>query len=500
MSTTADICLVLESTYPYIRGGVSSWVHQLISGLPQFSFALYFIGSRRQEYGEQAYSLPDNVLDLKELYLFDFPSGIRPKTRRGNKADFVEIEKLHQLFRSGRGPGNDELSLLHDMITTQGLSPLKDFLFSMQAWEKIRQDFFNHSGHPSFNEYFWLVRNLHLPIFALGKSVPTVPDAQLYHSISTGYAGFMGALLKKRDNKPYIISEHGIYTKERKIDLAQAAWIAEKENLFKTGMDAQVGYLRNLSIHFFEALGKVAYQAADSIIALSNANRDKQVEYGASPEKTHIISNGINRERFLYMRKDRPDTPPPILGFIGRVVPIKDVKTFIRSIRILCNYLPEAEGWIIGPEDEDQEYAAECKTLVDNLELKNNVTFFGFQRIDEFLPKLGLMVMTSISEGQPLVILEAFASGLPVVASDVGFCKGMILGDAEEDRLIGAGGRITPIADPSATANACLELLSDPEKWQEAKRVAELRVDRFYDESLLYQQYQNLYTQALDQQ
>jgi glycosyltransferase involved in cell wall biosynthesis len=56
-----------------------------------------------------------------------------------------------------------------------------------------------------------------------------------------------------------------------------------------------------------------------------------------------------------------------VLCLIGRVVPIKDIKTFIRAMRRVVNQMPEAEGWIAGPEDEDPAYAEECQNLVRSL-------------------------------------------------------------------------------------------------------------------------------------
>ena len=57
----ADVGLLLEGTYPYVSGGVSSWVHQIINGFPDLTFAICFLGSRRQDYGEKKFQLPSNV-------------------------------------------------------------------------------------------------------------------------------------------------------------------------------------------------------------------------------------------------------------------------------------------------------------------------------------------------------------------------------------------------------------------------------------------------------
>ncbi|MGC3292782.1 GT4 family glycosyltransferase PelF, partial [Pseudomonas aeruginosa] len=83
----------------------------------------------------------------------------------------------------------------------------------------------------------------------------------------------------------------------------------------------------------------------------------------------------------------------PVVGQVGRVVPIKDVKTFIRAMRGEVSAMPEAEGWIVGPEVEDPDYASECRSLVASLGLQDMVKFLRFRRIGEVLPQLGLMVL-----------------------------------------------------------------------------------------------------------
>src|SRR5437867_12747995 len=67
-SSRADVCLVLEGTYPYVSGGVSSWVHDLIRSLPDLRFALVHIGPKRGTYTGKRYTLPDNVVLLSDLY------------------------------------------------------------------------------------------------------------------------------------------------------------------------------------------------------------------------------------------------------------------------------------------------------------------------------------------------------------------------------------------------------------------------------------------------
>lgn len=295
-----------------------------------------------------------------------------------------------------------------------------------------------------------------------------------------------------------MLTEHGIYTKERKIDLAQATWIHDHNDDVCNTLHDEMGYIRGLWIKFYEQIGRMAYAQASPIVSLYEGNRLRQIADGALAEKTLVITNGINLQRYQAALEKRPEGIPPILGLIGRVVPIKDIKTFIRTLRMLVNERSDAQGWIVGPEDEDPSYVNECKELVVTLGLTNHVKFLGFQNVSEILPQLGLMVLTSISEALPLVVLEAFASGVPCLATDVGSCRELIEGSSEEDRALGSAGSVVFIADPEGAAKAALELLNNAARWRAAQQAGLERVKRYYDDKLMFSSYRKLYVKALN--
>jgi glycosyltransferase involved in cell wall biosynthesis len=125
------------------------------------------------------------------------------------------------------------------------------------------------------------------------------------------------------------------------------------------------------------------------------------------------------------------------------------------------------------------------------------VKFLGFQKIEDVLPKAGVLVLSSISEGLPLVLLEGFAAGVPAVATDVGSCRQLMHGLPGEDAAIGAAGRIIGIADPEALAAAALELLGNPAAWREAQAAGIARVERYYSQERLFAEYRALYAKGL---
>jgi glycosyltransferase involved in cell wall biosynthesis len=98
-----------------------------------------------------------------------------------------------------------------------------------------------------------------------------------------------------------------------------------------------------------------------------------------------------------------------------------------------------------------------------------------------------------------LVLLEAFASGLPVVTTDVGACREIIEGNSDEDRALGCAGIVTPIADPEATAEAVVTLLSDENRWHAATKAGLDRLEKYYTQSGMLDSYKKVYDNALMQ-
>ncbi len=495
----ADVALLLEGTYPMVSGGVSSWVHQIIQGLPEITFALYFIGSSPDAYGKLKYDLPANVVHLERHYLSTALESGSPKSFRSCPAAYQRSSQLHDYLRQPKQglPGDLIQAFFKELGGPTGLTR-SNFLRSKESWDQIVDNYRQHCTDPSFVDYFWTIRSMHTPLFFLADLARGIRPCKAFHSISTGYAGFVGAMLRHLHARPLILTEHGIYTKERKIDLFQAPWIRDTAEVFSDQLTDDIGYLRRLWIRFFEGLGRIIYDAADPIVSLFEANRERQIADGASRERTHVIPNGVDVARFAALRSKRTDPSPPIVGLIGRIVRIKDIQTFIRAMRLVCSRIPAAEGWIIGPEDENAEYAEECKDLVRQLGLENRVKFLGFRRPEELLPQIALLCLTSISEGLPLVLLEGFASGVPAVTTDVGSCAQLIRGIDEPDQALGEAGALVSIANPQDTAAAIVGLLQDPRAWKSAQSAAIARVEKFYTQGQMLERYRDIYRQAID--
>lgn len=509
----ANICLLLEGTFPYVRGGVSSWVKQMIEGMPELSFSIVYLGADASSHGKPSYELPVNVVHLETHYLLDSlpleedSSGILERlkaycggfSKQHSSSDNYQLNSnLHTELRDTNGRlGSNVAEQFTALLTAKDSISENDLLQGRRAWETIREKYQEAPEGLDFNHFFWTVRSMHSPLFILADIARNAPSADVYHSVSTGYAGFLGSMLKHATGKPYIISEHGIYTKERELDLAQVDWIPQDLDPFKVGLNDNMSYLRSVWIRFFGSLGRMSYSSANHVFTLYEGNRKRQIADGAVEDKLTIIPNGVNVRRFVPSRRPEGAAIPQVLALIGRVVPIKDIKNFIRAMGIVRTQLPVAEGWLFGPEDEDETYTRECKMLVESLGLSHVVKFKGFGKPEEIFPAVGLSVLTSVSEGQPLVVLEGYAAGIPAVTTDVGSCRELIEGVSDEDRQIGSAGAVVPIANPAAFAEAAVALLSDEQRWARASKAAIQRVETYYDDVEMIRRYRDVYAQQM---
>lgn len=495
-SEEADILLLLEGTFPYVSGGVSSWINTLLQKFPNYKFAIVFLGSQQSDYTGFKYKLPANVVHFEAHFLFDPNEHYIPIETKPDKESFDRLTSVHDQFKNIEATDFCILGkALKESLIDKDQASIKDFLFSRQSWDYITESYRKNCPQISFLDYFWLVRNMHIPLYKVLSLINRLPKVKVVHSISTGYAGFLGSLLHHKYHYPFILTEHGIYVKERKIDLLQGQWTAVG-NFVQQRETITQQYMTDQWINFFIILARFCYAAADPVISLFSDCQKRQIQDGASEAKTMIVPNGVNVTRDPPSKKS-PASNNPVIGLIGRVVPIKDIKNLIRAMVLVKKMIPDAVAWIIGPTDEDPGYYTECKELVDVLGLKDQIIFKGMQQIANILPELDLLVLSSISEALPLVILEAFDAGVPVVATDVGACRELIYGFKEEDKTLGEAGIVVEIANADALANGIIAMLTDKIRWQEAQVAARKRVLQHYSMEQFVANYNHIYQKAL---
>ena len=199
-----------------------------------------------------------------------------------------------------------------------------------------------------------------------------------------------------------------------------------------------------------EAKFWLAASFCDHVVAVSeSAHRSLASDRWASPRKLVTIQNGS---------LPLPWEPAPdvdrlagglVIVTVGRLVREKDYSSLLRAFAIARREIEDLRLWIVG----DGAERAPLEALARELDLGDAVVFAGYRRnIGSWLAKADLFVLSSISEGLPVALLEAMAAGRPVVVTEVG-------GMPEVVRDAGAG-RIVPPSQPDVLAATLVELAS----------------------------------------
>lgn len=217
--------------------------------------------------------------------------------------------------------------------------------------------------------------------------------------------------------------------------------------------------------------------------------------YGFLPKhKLHVVPNGINTTQFR--RHDHDRTPvleemgiPPnasVIGTVGRLNEIKCQDLLIRSFFRVHRDIPDAHLLLVG----DGPMWAELQALTEALGLTDCIHFAGYQAEPErFLKAMDVFVLTSRTEGLPLAILEAWAAGLPVIATRVGGIPRLI-DDGQTGILIDSG-------DVAGLTSALHEVLTNSEEAHRIGEAGRQRAETDFDTRRMAGDYQRHYLQLL---
>ncbi len=476
---SADICLILEDGYPYRQGGEASWVHYLVSAMPRVKFAIVHIGTNRYPRRKRGlkYKLPRNVTTVANSFIFEESNSPAFRNARPDR------RSLHTLTDAILK--NDFNSILESITKLSQKTDLETFLKNSTVQDAIVKLYErNFAGEP-YADFAINFSEILSPVWKLAHDFSQLPAANSYHCIGTGYAGLMGVFAKLTLKKPLLISEQSISVRERIGEQLRAQWtdtVRQKHSI-----------LRHLWIDFFMMSAQISYENADRITTPFQKNVDHQVEFGAQPDKVSVIRNGIELSRFESVRRERIERlrvnpNRKNIGFLGRISRQKDLKTLIQAARLTVDEFPDAKFILAGSKIDELDYFHECQQMVNDLGLEKHVEFPGHLSPDKALPDFDILACSSIADGQPLSILEAQATQIPVVATDVGDCRKLVLGSDGKP-----SGRLVGIGDARRFADALIELLADPVKRNRFGTTARSRAEAGFSDSEMVQAYRDIY-------
>ncbi|MDP9416832.1 MAG: GT4 family glycosyltransferase PelF, partial [Actinomycetota bacterium] len=431
------VTLLNEGTYPYVRGGVSVWCDQLVRALPDVEVDLLTLTSTGCEV--PSWELPANVRSLRSVPLWgELPAGRAPRgpARRAILHAFADLAEAIAA-RDGAGADACFSSALRRLVEPARAGSLSHVLRSDEAVMTLAK-MWRRGRDPRRTPVLSLHEALSATVLlehSLRPLAVRLEPMDLTHAVANGLPALVGVVAKWESGTPMLMSEHGVYLRER--------YLSYRESALGPGT-------RAVLLGFFRRLSALGYREAEYVAPVSDFNRRWEERGGAAPGTVVTVHNGVDPERFPPL----PGEPAePVLTWVGRVDPLKDLPTLLRAFALVRQEIPAARLRVFGPVPAGNEaYAEECRRLAAELGITDATTFEGpVPSSREGFAHGQVVVLSSISEGLPYSVIEATMCGRATVSTDVG-------GVAE---CVGDAGVVTPARDPRAFAAACVDLLRD---------------------------------------
>ncbi|MEE1832968.1 GT4 family glycosyltransferase PelF [Streptomyces sp. SP17KL33] len=445
----ARVTLLTEGTYPHSHGGVSVWCDQLVQGMPDLDFDVIAVTGTGRE--PLVWDLPAHVRRVLSVPMWgDPPEGRAPRGRARHRLTTAYERFLTALLDPGAEDGF--APALYELARAAADGTLSPFLRSDRAIAQLtavwnRPGLAVREARPTLHDALTATSLLE---HALRPLAAPTPETGVAHAVSGGVAVLPGLAALERHGVPLLLTEHGVYLRERYLGYRTAP--------YRWPVKAVV-------LGFFRLLAEETYRRAALITPGNRYNRLWEEQGGADPESIRTVYNGVDPAAFP------PAGPEPetlTLSWAGRVDPIKDLETLIRAFALVRAELPDARLRLFGGTPRGGEaYRERCEALAAELGHGDAVTFEG--RVDDIKDAYAagnVVMLSSISEGFPFTLIEAMSCGRATVSTDVGGVR----------EAVGDTGLVVPPRDPEAMARAALELLGDPARRRTMGEAARLRV------------------------
>ena len=506
-----DVAIVMESTYPYLKGGVSAVVHDIITGNPDLTFGIIHITWDSHAPLKDLYGMPDNVAWVRVLYLSmeehqeDFLRA-RPRDLRMNRRQRRELSRrilgaMLSLAQDG------QTEPLWDIIS-EGLSASRRYpvwaILGTREFMEAYHDMMPDLGM-SMTDVFWCLRDF----FSLAYAVlaEPVPRAQVYHAHTTGYAMLLGVNAAREHGTKVLLTEHNLYVRdtvntllERRLDLNVR--LTDYRTFDVSGRE-------RMWMAWWLEMGRLCYPYAYASTYLYPRAITEANELGGDAGRAIVIPNGIVTSEFdasyaarlaaiEEIKKEGADKHLWKLVYIARVVPIKGLLDMIDSVRLMVDRGLNIHLDVCGPTEHMPSYFEQCLTRIVEQGLESVITIRGTVKVRELLPEFDLFVLPSYNEGLPVVSLETMGAGIPTVSTDVGAVRSVV-----EDMIVTDDGQtwdpcgiIIEPGDPTVMADKVQEVISDVDLYERLSLNARGRVEAAYDLVKVNASYNKIYRQG----
>jgi len=339
----------------------------------------------------------------------------------------------------------------------------------MGGLEKLLVEFARHTDRGSFQLHFFSLGSRGLladeiescgwPVTALDEPAGFRP--RLFPRLARLFHRYQIDVVHTHDERPHIYGASA----------ARLAWVPRVIHTRHRGQNLAVSHRQALLLN-------VVSRLTDRFVCVSLDSARLAARQGIGVRKACVIRNGIDTTRFTV---SRTQVDGPVVT-VARLSPEKDIETLIRAIALAGEKSPGIHLEIAG----DGPCLPDLRRVTAELGQEERVRFLGQVRdIPGLLARTGLFVLPSRTEGISLTLLEAMASGLPVVTTRVGGNPEVV---AE-----GETGLLVPPGDPPALADALERLWEDAAARQRLGRAGRARVVQQFDIRHMVAEYEDLY-------
>ena len=471
-----SVLLATEGTYPFEGGGVTTWADVVIQGLPDVDFHLLAVtGSTALRLHKE---MPEHVRSIQTVPLFgsaepteftrhDEPFSTTVLRRARTNRAMVEgrfvplLRRLLDALVRPEAAGWEEANLIRDLNRYFVRLDHRATFRSESTWNAFRDTIIAQemaAGEDGVETTLGdLVQALRwLYSFLLPITLP-IPQTDVAHATLAGFAGLSGVIAKLEYGTPFIVTDHGIYLRERYIAMSGAP---------------QSFFLKRFLLRLVHLVSRVCYVVADQVSPVCNHNSRWELKMGVTPDRIRTIYNGIDTSAFRVPEAE-PEGRRPTVVTAARVFPLKDIETLIRACDVTRRRVEDVHFVVFGANWVDEPYTARCEALIDELGVRDHFTFAGYHSNPSELYHEGdVFALSSISEGFPFSVIEAMACGRPVVATDVGGVK---------EALVGGVGIVVPPRGFEPLGDGLADLLLDDERRADLSRRGRERVVKEFD-------------------
>lgn len=493
MSQTS-VLLVLEGTYPFHSGGVSTWAHMLCNKISGVDFTLYSMNAQYEKI--PLYDLGSNIKKLIQVPIWsayetidflDFGEEYRISIEKkestlhhSNLKAFVPLFK--DLLKCVYTEDAKVLNLNEILVGFWKYFECYDFKETMKSacvWNAYREvisayvdkDILEKTSLADLKLGMqWLYR------FLIPFSYTDLPKTSIVHLSLAGFAVIPALICKNKYDTKIVLTEHGLYIRERLLYISKSGYSF---------------FLKKLLIQFTQAMTKLSYHLSDSIVSVNSFNQRWELMFGADSSKLRVIYNGIDGDHFVPGEKPEDLKYIPTVVAAARIFDLKDIETMIRSCAIVKEKIPNVRYLIYGDYKSAPKYTEQCKALITDLGLEHDFILKGRTSTPEkaFLDG-DISILTSISEGFPYTVLESMSCGIPVVATDVGGVHEALTTDC---------GILCKPRDAQAIGNAVIYLLEKHQVRKEMGIRCRERILSHFTIEKFVSEYKELYNDLLNE-